>query len=510
MSNADSKYLAAIDIGTNSIHTRIAHIENGALVVDDDAKESTRLGEGLGDDRKLDDASIERAISVLERSVGLANNYGAEIIAVATSAVRSAKNQSDFVQRAFDRTGVLVNTIGGSEEGRLIHLGVSNAIQIADRPSLVFDIGGGSTEIILDSPAIAEPLIRSLRLGCIGLTKTFFKGGIVELDDLRRAELYVRGELSELRPMFLEVRPELIVGSSGTTRAVLEASNFLKKHNPKTLRGASFTAAELEDVYSAVLETSVEERQAVLGLDEKRTDIIVGGILLLRSIVKAFGLEEVVYSDFALREGILFDKLLPRNEVSDLKLESARTYAWNTSKVGLAHELRIAEIASEIFAGTSEVHGFGEYEAELLELAALLHTVGQTVSFSARHKHSYHLVRHTDQLHGFNDNERELVAQIARFYRKALPTLSVDYFERLTEPDQNRVRVLAGILRLSVGLTRGRSDSVKRVSAVCEGNEIHLKLDSGSDDVELEIYSALEERVLIEEALGKKILISQI
>ena len=86
MSNADSKYLAAIDIGTNSIHTRIAHIENGALVVDDDAKESTRLGEGLGDDRKLDDASIERAISVLERSVGLANNYGAEIIAVATSA----------------------------------------------------------------------------------------------------------------------------------------------------------------------------------------------------------------------------------------------------------------------------------------------------------------------------------------------------------------------------------------------------------------------------------------
>lgn len=510
MSTDDNKYLAAIDIGTNSIHTRIAHLENGALVVDDDSKESTRLGLGLNDDRVLSDESIERAVSVLERAVGLANNYGAEIIAVATSAVRSAKNQADFVLKAMERTGILVNTISGSEEGRLIHLGVSNALQIADRPSLVFDIGGGSTEIILDSPTISDPLIRSLRLGCISLTRSFFEAGHVDAGELRRSELYVRGELSELRPMFAKVQPEIAVGASGTVRAVLEASNFLQGENPKTLRGASFSASELEEVYEAVLSTSVEDRQSVLGLDEKRTDIIVGGIVLLRSIVKVFRIEEVVYSDFALREGILFDKLLPSNEVTNLKLESARKYAENTVKNGLEHEAKVAQIAGEIFEGTKALHGFGPYEAELLEIAALLHTVGHTVSFSARHKHSYHLIRHTDQLHGFNDNERELVAQVARFSRKALPTNSVDYFEALSSTDQNRVKILAGILRLAAGLTRGTSLSVNSVTVSTDAEQIHIELDAGDQEVELEIYSALEQRQIAEDAFDRKILISQV
>ena len=169
----DTPVLAAVDIGTNSVHMVVARVSsNGRVEILEREKEMVRLGRSGGDMKELATEAIDRGVAALRRCRSVADAHGAELAAVATSAVREAENRRDFLDRAYDEAGVSVDVISGFEEARLIHLGVLQALPLFDQRVLLCDIGGGSTEVLLGREAdVLES--RSFRLGAIRLTERF-------------------------------------------------------------------------------------------------------------------------------------------------------------------------------------------------------------------------------------------------------------------------------------------------------------------------------------------------
>ena len=301
------------------------------------------------------------------------------------------------------------------------------------------------------------------------------------------------------------------MGSSGTILNVAEMARARAGDAPVRSRSnLSFTAKELRAVVDDLASRpTAEDRAGVAGLDPRRTDIILGGVLILEQAFDVLGIDEMVVSDFALREGILLDVLRRRHATSlghlrDLRYESVLHLAGLTPGEK-AHSERVAELALQLFEGTREQHGLGEQYEELLEAAGLLCNVGLAISHDRHHLHSYYVIRNTDVLTGFTDHELELIALVASYHRKSSPKSRHPEFAQLSEDDQQVVRVLAGLLRVAVGLDRTRDGVVKGVEVEALGKRtlrVIAEVVDELDDAELELYSADSRRDLLEEALG--------
>ena len=507
--------VAAIDIGTNSFHLVVAKPSgNNRFEILDREKEVVRLGSGSGDMKRLEADAIERGVTCLRGFRRIADAAGAEIHAVATSAVREATNRDEFVARAWDEAGVKVEVVTGIEEARLIHLGVLQAVPIFEQRVLVIDIGGGSTEFVL---GLGDQLVdaRSLKLGAIRMTERFLAKEPVKRRALDDARAYIR---SSLAPAARMVRQhdgfEVAVGSSGTILNVAEMARARAGEAPaRTRSNLSFTAKELRAVVDDLTSRpTAEERLDVEGLDPKRADIILGGILVLEQAFAMLDIKELVVSDFALREGLLLDVLRRRHATSlghlrDLRYESVLHLA-SLTPGEKAHCERVAELALQLFEGTRDRHGLGDEYEELLEAAGLLSNVGLAISHDRHHLHSYYVIRNTDLLTGFTDHEVELIAQIARYHRKSSPKPRHPEFAQLTPEDQRVVRILAGMLRIAVGLDRSRDGAVRNLRVEPPGKDkkhLRVRIDADGDDAELELYSARARKDLLEEALGVEV-----
>ncbi|MEM8924733.1 MAG: Ppx/GppA phosphatase family protein, partial [Actinomycetota bacterium] len=371
---------AAIDIGTNSIHLVVARssAEGGFEVVTTE-KESVRLGSGGGDMKRLADDAMDRGVAAIGRMVEVATSLGADITAVATSAVREAENRDEFVARVEAEFGLTISVIPGLEEARLIHNGVVHAVDLTDRRALIIDIGGGSTEFIIsEGPELVEA--RSLRLGAIRLTQRFFgRFGPDEVPTaaaVKACRRYLRSALSGVERDLGGHRPQLLVGASGTVEAAAAMAAAARGDEPRQFNSATFTAAELDAVVDTVLGVAAGERVgAVPGLETKRADIIVGGILLLQEIVRAFDLEVITISEFALREGVLFDRF-PAGEghLHDLRRNNTLRLAHQLDP-DATHAETAARLALQLFDRTADVHQLGAEARQLLELAAFVHNV---------------------------------------------------------------------------------------------------------------------------------------
>lgn len=500
--------VAAIDIGTNSFHLLVAKPSgNNRFEVLDRAKEVVRLGSGSGDMKRLEADAIERGLAALRGFRRIADAAGAEIHAVATSAVREAENRDEFVRRAREEAGVVVHVVPGIEEARLIHLGVLQAVPVFEQQALIIDIGGGSTEFVLGRGS--EMLdARSLKIGAIRITERFFAKEPLKRRWVDEARRHLR---SFLAPAVGMVRVgggfEVAVGSSGTILNVAEMARATAGDaKVRSRSNLSFTAAQLADVVEELLsKPTAEERKAVAGLDPKRADIILGGVLVLEQAFATLGIEEMVVSDSALREGVVLDVLQRRHATSlghlrDLRYESVLHLA-ALSPGEKAHGERVAELAVQLFEGTRELHGLDPAYEELLEAAGLLCNVGLAISHDRHHLHSYYVIRNTDLLAGFTDHEVELIALVARYHRKSAPKSSHPGYATLGEADQRVVRVLAGLLRVAVGLDRTRDGVVRDVAVTSGADGVRVDV-SAAGDAELELYSAATRKDLLEEALG--------
>ncbi len=303
---------AAVDMGTNSFHLIIAkQKEDGSLKIVDREKEVIRLGSHEGKNLSIISADEENlAIEILSRFKKLADFYGANIRAVATSAVREAHNKKDFIENVMRSTGIKVEAVKGFTEARLIYEGVKKALPVKNKKVLCIDIGGGSTEFIYGnngSPVFAE----SIKIGAVRLTKMFSPDFVLNEKNIAQCRQTAVDRITSNSNINFSILPDTVVGTSGTIQsAAFMIAKLRKVKLPKSTNGFSFTAEELNKIVNLILQNKTkEDRLMIKGLEEKRADIIPAGIIILQEAFKLFNIKKMVISEYALREGIIYDMI---------------------------------------------------------------------------------------------------------------------------------------------------------------------------------------------------------
>ena len=319
MSKLKRKRIAAIDIGTNSFHMIIVEIrKDGELKFLDKEREFLRLGSEFGKDLGfISENEKAKAILVLKNFAKLAQYHNASIRAVSTSAVREAKNKNDFIDAVHDQTGIKVETIEGTEEAKLIFLGMKNALPISDKSVLGIDIGGGSTEFIYGvngAPVFAE----SVKIGAVRLSKKFFPDFIITDSSVKHCSEYIEQQILSNPKIQTNIKLDFAVGSSGTVDTICLIKQFQKEADIRPrLNGYTFDKAEFDEIYSFVMNLkNPEDRMKVPGIESKRSDIIPAGLIILKKAFELFNIEKMVISEFALREGVVYDLINKSNKIN--------------------------------------------------------------------------------------------------------------------------------------------------------------------------------------------------
>ncbi|MEM7759959.1 MAG: Ppx/GppA phosphatase family protein [Cyanobacteria bacterium P01_A01_bin.40] len=520
----NQQIIAAIDIGTNSIHMVIVQIEPSlpAFSVIAKEKDTVRLGDRHLLTGELTPEAIKRSLNTLKRCKELAASLKAEqIIAVATSATREAPNGEDFLRQIESELGIVVNLISGREEARRIYLGVLSGMDFNEKPHIIIDIGGGSTELILAD--IHEPrFLSSTKIGAVRLSKEFVTTDPISDIELKALRAYVRGMLE--RPvdeiwqnLQLNEVPNTI-GTSGTIETIAEIHAKEELGTvPDPLNGYKIDYKDIEKIVKKLAKMTYKERLEVSGLAEKRAEIIVPGAVILVEAMSMLKLDSIVICERALREGMIVDWMLShglinsrlryQNEVKNRNvIKIAQKY-----HVDLNYAQRVAKFALSIFDQLQgKLHSWDIAERELLESAAILHNCGVYISHSAHHKHSYYLIRHAELL-GFTELELELIANIARYHRRSKPKKKHEPYNQLPHKQyQLIVRQLSSILRLAVALDRRNKGAIARVN--CQYDEhnrilnFQLQPIEIGDDCSLELWNLSYKREVFEEEFDVKLI----
>ncbi|MDC8447910.1 MAG: Ppx/GppA family phosphatase [Nitrospira sp.] len=505
--------LAVIDIGTNSIHMVLAEIlPDAGFKILDRFKDMTRLGNGVFSTRRLSEEAMTRALDVLKTLVTLARNKGFDrIIAVATSAVREAQNGGDFVAFIMEQTGLRVRVISGTEEARLIFLGVKHSIALPDGPTLVVDIGGGSVELIVGN---REGLIhgKSLKLGAIRLAEQFLPKAPPSESMLYALNDAVLTHLRDALGSFKMKKFHSLVATSGMAGNLGEVAHLRQTGRP--LPQHNLATVSLKDIRSLETElarSSVKARLAIPGLDPKRVDTLLPTAVILRRLLELSDLSEITLCDKAIREGVIYDFIVRHRE--GLKAENDIPDVRRRNVIGLArrcqapevHSLHVADLALSLFDQTKREHRLGQQERTWLEYAAILHDVGYLINPRQHHKHAYYLIKHSD-LGGLAAEEIDMVANIARYHRRALPALKHEAFDCLTPRLRRVVKILASLLRIADGLDRTHFSLVQAVTVRFKKEitiEVHL-----TGDAEMELWAAKSRADLFEQIFHRPVLFS--
>ena len=510
-----SELVAALDIGTNSFHLVIAKPVPGGFEVVTREKDVVRLGHGGGDMKQLSEEAIGRGVKSLARMAEIASSHGAEVRAVATSAVREAKNRSEFIKQVRKATGIDIEVISGVEEARLIHLGVLNAIGIHDQSMFVCDIGGGSTEVVvgLDDEVM---FARSFKLGAVRLTDRFFAGTTLHPSAIPSCRSFIRSSLSVVAPEVMELGFEAVATSSGTAETIARIILHTRgASEPKSMNRFEFSADEVRSVVTALQSApTIDERVKRFGLEPNRADIILAGALILEGVVDVFELKSLMFSDYALREGLLLDTLRREGliEVDDDHDAARRSVQQLADRCDdrPEHSQHVAELAIQLFEQLEEPLNLQPEWRRYLKFASLLANVGVVVSHAKHHLHSYYLIRNSE-LMGLTDREVEIIAQVARYHRKSVPKTEHTEFSALSSTDQRIVQHLAGILRIAIGLDRTYDARVKTISVKVSTSELLITAKSRGkkNDISLNLYAANERKGLLADISKRKVKLSE-
>ncbi len=504
--------LAAIDLGTNSFHLVVVRAdESGNFETIGREKEAVRLGSGAGDLDVITPEAMERGLAALRRFVQIARSMNADVRAVGTSALREAHNRDEFLKRVRDECGIEVDVVPGIEEARLIYLGILTSVPVFEKKILMIDIGGGSTEYLIGTRGTPDFAI-SLKLGAIRLKERFFHSEPLTLSQVDDCRKYLAVALSPVREEGNARGFEAAIGSSGTIETI--ASVITGRDEDDTPEADfTFTSGDLDRAVALLLSHDTAKKRAKLpGLDDKRADIIVGGAVLLQESFRALGITTMRVSRTALREGVIRDILLRRNEgalTSDIRRASIAHLSESFHRKGMADASsarRIADLALALLEGISRaIPGLWITPADqfLLEAAGMLHNIGMVISHSAHHKHSAYIIRNSELLFGLSRQEIELIALLARYHRKASPSKKHPEFAALSPADQKRIQLLAGILRVAIGFDRGGSGNVSAVRVEERAGTviIHVAASSQAKDVSLEIWAAQMKSQLLSDVL---------
>ncbi|MBI3767231.1 MAG: Ppx/GppA family phosphatase [Deltaproteobacteria bacterium] len=504
--------VAAIDIGSNSIHMVVARIDaDGHFTLLDRAKEMVRLGKGTLAARALSREAMQAGIQALATFKRLADTQQIDrVLAVATSAVREAKNGGDFIAQIGRELGIHVDLITGREEARLIHLAVSNALDLRDASTVLVDVGGGSVELVLADRGIVK-LQESLKLGVLRLAERFFEHDPPARDEVDALEEYLDRQLASFYKRARSTEVGRFIGTSGT---VLNLAAIALQMDggaaPERLHGITLRAKDVQRVRKLVVRSDRDERQRLPGLDRRRVDTIVPGAILIDHVMRRLEVAELTTCEWALREGVLLDFIrrhgreIEENEtIADPRRRSV-VHLGRRLNFEEGHSQQVARLALALFDQTADRHGLGAREREWLEFAALLHDVGNHIAHSRHHRHSYYLIVHGELL-GFDPKEIRLIAALARYHRKAGPKEEDEELEALPNGMRAVVPPLAALLRVADALDRSHFSVVRGVDVTGRGKDVTIGVRTGGPDAELELWAARRKADIFEQVFGLRL-----
>ncbi|MEO1583398.1 MAG: Ppx/GppA phosphatase family protein [Planctomycetota bacterium] len=507
--------LAAIDVGTNSIRLIIVDVSRaGTYRIIDDEKIITRLGRGSAVDGTLEDEAIIESVDAIDALVKIARGNSADRIRViATAAVRDATNGRDMVDRVRERTGEEMDVIAATDEARLAHRSVAAGFDLAQTDAAIADIGGGSTEVVVSIQGMIEQ-IYTLPLGAVRLRERFGPCDDAAGDQLRAIRNYVRGVVRDEVDKPANA-PQILIGTGGTftTLAAMSMHEAATAGRadllPGALRGHEIQRDEVRHFTEAIRRLPVDRRTSIPGLGSDRADIIVPGLVIIDRLMKRLGINRLRVHDRGIRDGVILEMIGDMGLSGAERTPDAAPIEPSGSAIEFAVRCGVDEASARhtAFLACSmydQLGGLGILKPDpadrvLLEHAAILRDVGYVVNYSKHHKHSFHLILNAD-LAGMDAGDRRLVATIARYHRKAKPSLSHEEFAALSEADRERVRRLAALLRLADGMNRTHAGDVRGVSVSRESDTGAVVFDCESpDDPAVCIWGAQSRSELFEE-----------
>ncbi len=500
--------IAAIDIGTNSIHMVIARAAGpGAFEVVDREREVVQIGRGSFGKGRLRAEAIQRTVEALARFVQLARRHQVDkILCTATAAVREARNGGDFLTAARAVAGLTPRVIPAEEEGRLIYLGVKSALRLPARPSLIVDIGGGSVQLVVGTRAELK-YAGSAPLGALRLTERLLKTDPPTRRELARLSRTVRKGLRPEIKAIAALKPRRAYGSSGSIHALAHLAHALETGKPvRQINGHVLRVEALGRVVRRLRKMTEAEIQRLPGIDARRAEIILPGAVVLAEVLEGAGLDRITISDFGVREGLVTDYVASHaheisrlDSVDDLRLRSVLHLATRFES-DIKHAEHVARLALKLFDELDGIHPLAAGDRETLRYAALLHDVGASIGYDDHPEHSHYIIRHGN-LRGFQAGEIDRIAGVARFHSKSRPRKSDRRYRELDKPGRRVVRWLAAMLRIAEGLDRSHYQLVKDLVVRRGRNGLTIAV-SYRRDAQLELWAAARRTDLLEQLAG--------
>ena len=466
----DEELLAAIDMGSNSFHLAIARVDHGEVKKVASMSEKVQLAAGLDENKNLTEAAQQRGLACLARFVGrLSSVQPNRLRIVATNALRQAKNGHEFIQKAAEILPKPIEIIAGREEARLIYLGVSHTMANSGR-RLVIDIGGGSTELIIGEEF--EPIhTESVQMGCVAFTKAYFAEGEISAKAFDKALTAARKEMSGLVNTYKSAGWDTVVGSSGTIKACRQiAVNMGWSDDQENL-----TREGLDKLKDKLLKYKHVAEIEFDGLKEDRRAVLPAGVAILYAVFELLNIDKLVYSDGALREGVMYD-LLGRFQHEDVRDRSVHALMGRYGADPKQAE-RVVETAQKLFDSVAESLKMNSDDSDLLRRAAYLHEIGLAISHSGYHRHGAYLLQHSD-IPGFSQIDQNYLSHLVAHHRRKLRSEAKTDVQKV---GGIKLVHLSLLLRLAILLNHSRSDEMLPAIELTIENEQQWQLSVSGD-----------------------------
>jgi exopolyphosphatase/guanosine-5'-triphosphate,3'-diphosphate pyrophosphatase len=498
--SAASDHVAAVDMGTNSFHMIIAHInEQGSFRVIDRLKHWVRLGDGIDKRGRLDEAAIERMSDSLRQFKQLADSYNASLHCIATSAMRDAANRDAIIARIFGELGLRIEVISGQEEARLVFQGVRSEGHIGEEPACVIDIGGGSIEVMIGH---ANGLLaaESLDMGARRYARQFFDSGKYKSRDLDACIHAASSKIQSVTSAFAAWPAPKAIGTSGTIRALARlAVNWEQSENPDRLK-----LTTLEQMLPQLID-AVRDRDSLEGIENERRDTLVAGAIILMEVMTALSLDELEVCQSALREGIVFDRVESHGRVPQQPMRASVEALVRRFSLDTAQIERVMATADLLFEAYAEQLGLDEESYELLHAAVQLHEIGLCITHKRMHLHGAYMVAHADMT-GISFRQQQMLAALIRFHRKGKPGSDHPMLTGMHERDMATIKSLAAILRLAAALNRTKSGEAALPDIELRDDGWHWLFNDGWHAAhEVCIWNGEQEKKVLAKLLGSAI-----
>ncbi len=496
---------AVIDMGSNSFRLVVFTAADGWWKRTDEIYLAVRIGEGLDASGRLGQKPIRRGLEAAEVFSHFCKASGIEagdIKAVATSAIRDARNQQVFLDEVREQTGLDVRVLSREEEARFGYLAAVNSTTLTD--GAVLDLGGGSLQLV-EVVGRHSGQLGSWPLGAVRMTEHFLADDDPPPKKARKALRAHVAQLLESEASWVPRSGRRIVGIGGTMRNLAAAAQAEAGQPSTGVQGFAIGRDQLRSLIDRLASMKASERGSVKGIKYARADLILAGALVVDSVLEHGGFDAIEVTEAGLREGIFFNSYLEGDPplFDDVRRCSVANLAARYS-VDPAHTAHVARLALGLFDELAQqgLHPGDRWERELLFCACKLHDIGMSVDYDDHHKHSRYLILNAG-LPGFAPREVALIAQAARYHRKGTPEFG-ELAPLAQDGDAERLNRLALMLRLAEDLERSRDQSVRAAHVAAENGLIRLELEADGAAA-VERWAAQREVDLCERAFGRRL-----